>query len=80
MSSVEWRLKGQYLKNCNCIASCPCDTMGRPYPEKGCEGIVGMNITEGHFGNLPLSGLRFAVVVWWSKTWVLSCAWAYRSP
>lgn len=27
-----WRMKGQYIKNCNCIATCPCDTVGVPYP------------------------------------------------
>jgi hypothetical protein len=58
-------MKGEYLKNCNCIASCPCDTMGIPYPNKGCEGVVGMRITEGHFDDVPLDGLTWLAVFHW---------------
>jgi len=55
-----WKLKGQYLKNCNCIATCPCDTVGIPYPDKHCEGVNGMRIVEGHFGDIALDGVTFA--------------------
>src|SRR5919108_1856540 len=65
MAAPDWRMKGQYLKNCNCIASCPCDTVGVPYPNRGCEGVVAMHIGEGHFGSVPLNDLRWAVVVHW---------------
>lgn len=61
MSSVSWRMKGQYLKNCNCIASCPCDTVGVPYPGPSCEGLNGMHIEEGHFGDVRLDGLNWAI-------------------
>lgn len=56
----EWRMKGQYLKNCNCIATCPCDTVGFPYPHKGCEGLNAMHVVEGHFGSVTLDGLNWA--------------------
>lgn len=62
---TEWKMKGQYIKNCNCIATCPCDSVGIPYPHKGCEGMAGMNITEGHFGTITLKGLCWVVVVKW---------------
>lgn len=65
MATTEWRMKGQYLKNCNCIATCPCDTVGRPYPNPGCEGVVAMNITEGNFGDIRLDGLKWASTVHW---------------
>ncbi len=65
MADVTWRMKGQYLKNCNCIATCPCDTTGFPYPGKGCDGMAGMHITEGHFGAVKLDGLHWAVVYSW---------------
>jgi hypothetical protein len=65
MAKTEWRMKGQYLKNCNCIATCPCDTVGRPYPHKGCEGVVAFNIEAGHFGGVKLDGLKWAGVVSW---------------
>lgn len=58
-----WRMKGQYLKNCNCLASCPCDTMGVPAPYTFCEGVVAMHIQEGHFDGLDLSGLKWAAAV-----------------
>src|SRR5437764_8671622 len=65
MAKTEWRMKGQYIKNCNCIATCPCDTVGRPYPEPGCEGVACMHIVEGHFGDVRLDGLNWAGTVHW---------------
>lgn len=65
MAKVEWRMKGQYIKNCNCIASCPCDTAGRPYPNPGCEGMCAMHIVEGHFGKVRLDGLNWAATYHW---------------
>jgi hypothetical protein len=57
---TDWRLKGQYFKNCNCIAHCPCDTVGVPAPQPFCEGLNGMHIDEGYFGDERLDGLDFA--------------------
>ncbi len=65
MAKVEWKLKGHYIKNCNCIASCPCDTAGVPAPYKGCEGMSGMEIVEGHFGNVRLDGLKWVALYHW---------------
>jgi hypothetical protein len=58
-------MKGEYMKNCNCIASCPCDTVGFPYPEKGCRGMAGMHIAEGNYGDVSLDGLNWAVTYAW---------------
>ncbi len=60
-----WKMKGQYLKNCNCQATCSCDTIGIPTPHKGCEGLVAMNIQDGNFDGVSLSGLKWAAVVHW---------------
>lgn len=30
----DWKMKGEDLKNCNCVQSCPCDTNGNPAPHK----------------------------------------------
>lgn len=65
MAQLEWSMKGRYLKNCNCIASCPCDTVGTPYPGKGCEGVIGMLIERGHFGDIGLDGLSWVVTFQW---------------
>jgi hypothetical protein len=64
MAQTEWRMKGQWLKNCNCDAGCPCDFNARP-THGHCEGMVGMHIEEGHFGATDLSGLRWAVLYHW---------------
>ncbi len=65
MATIKWRMKGPYIKNCNCIATCPCDTVGLPYPHKGCEGTAGMHILKGNFGKIKLDGLTWAVAVHW---------------
>lgn len=62
---TKWRMKGNYIKNCSCLASCPCDTIGVPAPNKYCEGMAGMHITEGNFGEVKLDGLNWAAVYNW---------------
>src|SRR5713226_865532 len=62
---ADWKMKGQYLKNSSCLASCPCDTIGVPAPHKFCEGAVGMNIQSGHFGDVDLSGVKWAANFHW---------------
>jgi len=65
MAKVSWRMKGQYLKNCSCIATCPCDTVGLPYPGPGCEGLNGMHVVKGNFGKVKLDGLNWTVIYRW---------------
>jgi hypothetical protein len=62
---ADWKMKGQYLKNCSCLASCPCDTIGFPAPHKFCEGMAGMNIQEGYFDGVDLSGLKWVASYHW---------------
>lgn len=64
---ANWRMRGQYLKNCSCVPGCPCDTHGYPGPNEFCEGMIGMNIAEGNFERTDLSGLRWAAIVHWPK-------------
>ena len=65
MEKIEWLMKGRYLKNCNCIPACPCDTVGIPSPHKGCEGMAGMVIDQGDFGGVALDGLSWVAVGRW---------------
>src|SRR5712692_6653043 len=58
-----FRMKGEYLKNCNCLATCACDTAGIPSPHKFCEGLVGMRITDGEVDGVKLDGLSWVVAV-----------------
>lgn len=65
MPNVRWRMKGHYIKNCNCLPSCPCDTVGSPYPHRGCEGMAGMHLVKGNFGRIRLDGLNWVVTYCW---------------
>ena len=62
MSHTEWRLKGDWIKNCNCAFGCPCD-FNAPPTHGDCKGIMGMHIAQGHFGDVRLDGLAFVVVL-----------------
>lgn len=62
MAKIDWRLKGEWIKNCNCDFGCPCDFNSRP-TNGYCKGLVGMHITEGHFADTRLDGLNFAAVI-----------------
>lgn len=62
---ANWKMKGQYLKNCNCLASCPCDTIGTPEPHGFCEGLGGMYVQEGNFDGVNLSGVKWAIAYHW---------------
>jgi hypothetical protein len=62
MPQTDWRLSGEWIKNCNCAFGCPCD-FNAP-PTKGyCKGLVGMHVRQGHFGDVSLDGVKFAAVV-----------------
>ena len=58
----DWRLEGEWIKNCTCAFGCPCDFNALP-TEGYCKGMVGMRITKGHFENTKLDGLVFATTV-----------------
>lgn len=61
---TDWYIEGEWFKNCNCDAGCPCDFNQRP--TKGhCEGLAAMRITQGHFGDVDLAGVIWGGVVRW---------------
>jgi hypothetical protein len=62
MPEADWRLEGEWIKNCNCAFGCPCDFNARP-TNGLCKGLVGMHITRGHFEDTKLDGLTFVVTV-----------------
>lgn len=62
MAQANWRLEGEWLKNCSCAFGCPCDFNARPTHGE-CKGFLGMRITKGYFENINLDGLSFFVVV-----------------
>jgi len=62
MQRTDWRLEGEWIKNCVCAYGCPCD-FNAPPTRGHCDGLLGMRITQGHFGDVRLDGLSFFVTV-----------------
>lgn len=62
-----WRIEGDFMESCNCAVSCPCalnstgnNTM--PATEGHCDLILAFHIEKGHFENVDLSDLAFAII------------------
>lgn len=64
MEHTDWRMKGIHIKNCNCAFGCPCD-FNVPPTYGPCEGMAGMHIREGHFGDVSLDDLCWAATYHW---------------
>jgi hypothetical protein len=62
MAGVDWRLAGEWIKNCSCAFGCPCD-FNAPPTRGYCKGFLGMRIRDGHFGEVRLDGISFFVNV-----------------
>lgn len=62
MAASDWRLEGEWMKNCNCAFGCPCD-FNAPPTQGYCKGLVAMRIAKGHFEETRLDGLCFAIMV-----------------
>ena len=59
MAFVDWRMQGIQLSNCNCDTGCPCQFNALP-THGNCRAFVFVQIDKGHFGKVPLDGLRWA--------------------
>lgn len=62
MARADWRLEGEWIKNCTCAWGCPCDFNARP-TNGDCKGFLGMRIDKGHFEQTRLDGISFFVRV-----------------
>jgi hypothetical protein len=62
MATADWRLEGEWIKNCTCAFGCPCDFNAKP-TNGYCQGLLGMRITNGHYNDVKLDGLSFFVTV-----------------
>lgn len=71
MADVSWEISGQYAENCSCEYLCPCIFTNSKakavptQPEVGdhCIAVIALHITEGHFGDVPLAGLGFVLIL-----------------
>jgi hypothetical protein len=56
-----WTISGSYLEACNCEAICPCRRIGGRAGGRSthgvCMGALSWAVTEGHAGDVDLSGL-----------------------
>ena len=53
-----------YLDSCNCDWGCPCQFNSKP-TYGNCEGVGGIHIIEGDYGNIRVDGLNMA----WMASW-----------
>jgi hypothetical protein len=59
-----WEIEGRELINCNCSYGCPCQFNALP-THGYCEAIGAFAIERGHYGDVPLDGLKAAMVLHW---------------
>lgn len=64
MLDTHWTIKGREFTNCNCAYGCPCQFNALP-THGHCQAVVGMQIDEGHHGNIRLDGLKFVGIFSW---------------
>lgn len=60
MGAVSWRITGEEVGGCNCAWGCPCQFNALPTRGR-CEGFVTVRVATGHFGQVRLDGVRFAM-------------------
>ena len=66
MSDTEWYWKGRYLEYCSCDFGCPCEAMAPP-TNGDCDGVIGFQIDEGHYGDVNLDGVIVAVAFYFPR-------------
>ncbi len=67
-TKVPYRIKVHHLEVCNCSHGCGCQFAGFPSSKDGsCEGIIGFEVIDGHYGHVDLTGCRLVIAVKWPK-------------
>jgi hypothetical protein len=61
---VDWEMKGAEFANCNCSWGCPCQFNGMP-THGHCRAFAFIQIDQGHFGEVPLNGLKWGIIAAW---------------
>ncbi|MBA5776625.1 DUF1326 domain-containing protein [Stappia sp. F7233] len=59
-----WEIRTTEFANCNCAYGCPCQFNALP-THGHCQAVVCQEITEGHYGDVDLKGVRFGGVFAW---------------
>ena len=58
---IDWSIEAVSFGNCNCDYGCPCQFERRP-TQGNCRGFEVGRIERGHFGDVAVDGLCYAVV------------------
>jgi hypothetical protein len=61
---IDWRIEGVAFGSCNCDYGCPCQFERRP-SQGHCRGFEVGRIERGHFDDVKLDGLLFALTYAW---------------
>lgn len=64
MAYADWLIRTKQIGACSCDYGCPCEFNAAP-TRLPCEGVMAMEITEGHFNDVRLDGLRVAGAYRW---------------
>jgi hypothetical protein len=64
MSYTDWMIRTKQIGTCSCDYGCPCEFNAAP-TRLPCEGVMAMEITEGHYDEVPLDGLKVAGAYRW---------------
>jgi hypothetical protein len=64
MAFVEWEIQGAEFGHCNCAVGCPCQFNALP-THGHCRAHGFFQIDRGHFGGVPLDGLRYGFLASW---------------
>ena len=66
MPHVDWRIRGPEMTTCSCNWGCPCQFNSLP-THGDCRAVAAMRIDEGPFGDVDLSGLKWAAMFAWPE-------------
>lgn len=61
-NAVDWHIAGEEVGSCSCDWACPCQFEGDP-THGYCRVVVGLQVGEGHFGDIDLGGCTFAALL-----------------
>ncbi len=64
MSKTDWYIEGIEFGSCNCVYACPCQFEAAPTHGQ-CRGFEVLRISNGHFGDIALNGLKAALLYAW---------------
>jgi hypothetical protein len=61
---IDWYIEASAFGNCNCDWGCPCQFESLP-SQGNCRGFEAFRIERGHFGDVPLDGLKAVILYAW---------------